>query len=44
MGNDFEKMSLRELFTNIQAFLILSLGVIFTLLAMLLLMLWGYAG
>lgn len=44
MGNDFEKMSLTELFTSAEAFIGLSLGILGGLIFLWFLMLWGYAG
>lgn len=43
MRNDFERMNLRELVTDAQAFLAFGLGVIGGLTLIWLLMLWGYA-
>lgn len=44
MGNDFDRMSLKELFTDVEAFLIVSLSIIIGLGVMLFLMLWGPTG
>ena len=44
MGTDFEKLSLKELFTNAEAFIGFSLGILGGLVFLLILMLWGYAG
>jgi hypothetical protein len=41
MGNDFEKFSLKELFTNVGAFLGFSIAILAGLVALLLLTLFG---
>lgn len=43
MGTDFDRLSLKDLFTDVEAFLIVSLTIVVTIGAILFLMLWGYA-